>query len=134
MTKSQFIEIVRKELGLEDPAFAELATEAVLQTLHDRLTEGQADHIETHLPKELKPLWSRGLTDRLLAMWRGPEKMTKREFLRRVGRRAHLSDESRSHDLAQGVFKALKKQLPAKDADNVGGQLPRDLKDLWKAA
>src|SRR3989304_2104601 len=98
MTKSRFIDVVRKELGLQDPAYAELAIEAVLGPLHDRLTEGQADHIETHLPKELKPLWSRGLTDRLVAMWRGPEKMTKSEFLRRVGRRAHLSDESQSLD------------------------------------
>jgi len=133
MTKSQFINIVRKELGLKDPAYAELATEAVLQTLHDRLTEGQAEHIASHLPKELKALWSRGLTDKLVAMWRGPEKMTKSEFLKRVQHRAHLQDTGKSEDLTQGVFKALKKQLPAKDADNVGGQLPRDLKDLWKA-
>src|SRR3990172_8367056 len=125
MTKNEFIEIVRKDLGLKDPAYAELATEAVLRTLHDRLSEGQAEHIETHLPRELKPLWSRGLTDKLVAMWRGPEKMTKSEFLGRIGRRAHLPDERKSEYLAQGVFKALKKQLPAKEVENVGTQLPR---------
>lgn len=126
--------MVSKELGLKDSAYAKLATEAVLRTLHDRLTEGQADHIEAHLPKELKPLWSRGLTDRLVAMWRGPDKMTRSEFLDRVQRRAHLHDKNTSKDFTQGVFKALKKQLPPKDAENVSSQLPNDLRDLWKAA
>lgn len=134
MTKNQFIEVVRKELGLKDPAYTEVATEAVLRTLHDRLTEGQADHIEAHLPKELKPLWSRSLTDKLVAMWRGPEKMTKREFLQRVQTKAHLPSEARTADVTQGVFKVLKKQLPAKAADNVGSQLPKDLKQMWKIA
>ena len=133
MTKNEFIEIVRKDLGLKDPAYAELATEAVLRTLHDRLSEGQAEHIETHLPKELKPLWSKSLTEKLLAMWRGPTKMSKSEFLSQIQRRAHLDDQAKSKDLAHGVFKALKKQLPAKEVENVGTQLPRDLKDLWRA-
>lgn len=134
MTKNQFVEMVRKELGLHDSAYAEMAVEAVLKTLHDRLSEGEADHIESHLPKELKPLWSRSLTDRLVAMWRGPEKMNKSEFLSRVQHRAHLEDREKSEHLAQGVFKALKHQLPAKDAENVGTQLPKDLKNLWRIA
>ncbi|MDP1809290.1 MAG: DUF2267 domain-containing protein [Actinomycetota bacterium] len=134
MTKRQFIEIVKKESGLKDRALAELATDAVLQTLHDRLTEGQAEHIESHLPEELKPLLSRGLTDRLVAMWRGPEKMSRSEFLGLVQRRAHLEDTKKSEYLTQGVFKALKKQIPAEEVENVCSQLPRDLKDLWKVA
>ena len=134
MTKRQFIEIVRKESGLKDRAYAELATDAVLQTLHDRLTEGQAEHIESHLPKDLQPLMARGLTDRLVAMWRGPEKMSKREFFGRVQRRAHLEDTGRSEDLTQGVFTALKKQVPAEEVENIYSELPRDLRDLWKIA
>lgn len=134
MTKDQFIEIVRKESGLRDRAYAEVGTNAVLQTLHDRLPEDQAEHLESHLPEDLKPLLSRGLTDRLAAMWRGPEKMSKREFLGRVQRRARLKDAKGSAELTQGVFKALKKQIPAEEVENVYSRLPGDLKGYWKVS
>lgn len=134
MTKSAFIDLVRKELGLKNPAYAELAAEAVLKTLHARLTEGQADHIEAHLPKELRSMWSRGLTDKLLAMWRGPEKMSKTEFLRQVQEKSHVRNRTESEQLTNGVFKALKKQLPDKAIENVATQLPKDLKDMWRTS
>ncbi len=132
MTKRQFIEAVKKELGIDNNAYAELATEAVLQTLHDRLNEGQANNFEEHLPRELRPYWSRGLTDRLIALSRGPEKMNKREFLARVQERSHLEDEKRSEQATCSVFKAIKDQLPEEDAKSVGTQLPRDLKNMWR--
>ena len=131
MNRNRFIENVRKDLGIKDTEYAELATGAVLKTLHDRLTEGQAHNIETHLPKELKPLWSKGLSERLISLARGPQRMNKSEFLRKVQTRSYAADSRKSEDLTQSVFKALKKQLPGKAVENVGSQLPKDLKSLW---
>jgi uncharacterized protein (DUF2267 family) len=134
MNKAEFIDAVKKELGIESHAYAALGIEAVLATLHERLTEGQAGHIEAHLPKELKLVWSRGLTEKLLAAWRGPRKMTKSEFLGIVQDRSHLPNQAKSERLVRGVFKTLKNQLPEGEVGDVGAQLPSDLRNLWKAA
>ncbi len=132
MAKSRFIAVINKELGLKNSEYAEMAAEAVLKTLHERLTEDQAEQIENHLPKELKLLWSRSLTDRLLVKWHGPEKMTKKQFLDRVQSRAHLKNRAETEQLTEGVFKALKKQVPREQVNSVATHLPRDLKNLWK--
>jgi uncharacterized protein (DUF2267 family) len=134
MNRAEFIDAVKKELGIESHAYAALGIEAVLATLHERLTEGQAGHIEAHLPKEIKLIWSRGLSEKLLASWRGPRKMTKREFLGIVQDRSFLPDRAKSEYLVRGVFKTLKRQLPEKEVADVAAQLPRDLKNMWKAA
>ena len=133
MKKDRFIASIRRELGIKNDAYAEVATEAVLKTLRDRLTEGQSRHIESHLPRELKPMWAKSLHERLLVMARGPEKMTKKEFLSRVQARSHVADTKKSEELARGVFRVLKEQLPESDADHVAGQLPRDIKSMWKS-
>ena len=134
MKKDRFIASIRRELGIKDDAYAEVATEAVLKTLHDRLTEGQSRHVESHLPRELKPMWAKSLQERLLVIAWGPEKMTKKEFLSRVQTRSHVADTKKSEELTLGVFRVLKKQLPESDADHVAGQLPRDLKKMWVSA
>ena len=134
MKNDRFMASIRQELGIKDDAYAEVATKAVLKTLHDRLTEGQSRHVESHLPGELKPMWAKSLHERLLVMARGPEKMTKKEFLSRVQDRSHVADTKKSEELARGVFRVLKEQLPESDADHVAGQLPRDLKNMWKSS
>ncbi len=134
MAKNKFIEVINKELGLKDSKHAEMAAGIVLRTLQERLTEDQAERIEADLPKELKPLWSRGLTDKLVSLWRGPEKMTKGQFYDRIQNRAHLESRAETEHLTQGVFKALKRQLPSKQGQDVATQLPRDLKNLWNAS
>ncbi len=134
MKDDRFIASVRRELGIKDDAYAQVATQAVLKTLRDRLTEGQSQHVESHLPRELKPMWAKSLNERLLVMARGPQKMTKKEFLSRVQTRSHVANNKKSEELARGVFKVLKEQLPEADADDVAGQLPRDLKNMWRSA
>lgn len=132
MSKRGFLSSVQKEVGIEDESYAELATEAVLNTLRDRLTEAESKHVEAHLPRELKCFWSLSLTERLLSIAHGPTKMTKKEFLAKVQDRSHVADIKKSETLTRGVFKTLKDQLPDADADGVASQLPRDLKNLWK--
>ncbi len=74
------------------------------------------------------------LQERLLAVAWGAEKMTKKEFLSQVQAHSHVVDTKKSEELACGVFRVLKEQLPESDADHVAGQLPRDLKKMWKSA
>jgi uncharacterized protein (DUF2267 family) len=117
------------EADLESLEEARRATTAVLRALRDRLTRDEADHAAAQLPRELKRLWAGGPPP-----MRRPVKLHRREFLERVRVDAALDSLRRAEMVTDAVFAGLKDQLSAGEAQDIGAQLPRDLKAQWARA
>jgi len=108
---------------------AKRVTAVAFHALRDRLTPDEADQAAAQLPRPLKLLWWRGDVD-----GRRPVKMHRREFYARVQREAGLASELEARQATIAVFAALKEQLSLGEADDILGQLPKDLKKVWEGA
>lgn len=109
-----------------DPAEA---ASAVTCTLTARLTGGEAQDMLQQLPLSLRPLLQRcerHVQDPAAAFDRD-------EFVRRVADHLGVS-QGDAECIALAVFSALRARLPAPDVQDVDGQLPKSLKELWRAA
>jgi uncharacterized protein (DUF2267 family) len=118
-----FISAVQEEAGVgyED---AERATRATLQTLGERISEGEARDIAAQLPKPLRPVIVDG---------RDPERFDVGEFIRRVAEREGV-EEALAREHARAVFAALGRAVDRKEIDDMRAQLPSSFADLVVAA
>ena len=135
MDKPTFVNKVRQRLGDRFVATPEESIRAVFQTLHERLPEGQAGHIASHLPKELKAEWDlgRGATLRRQISGTGTS-FDRDEFLERVRQRAGLPTRDDAVHATRAVFATLQEALPEKDRRDTAGALPQPLRGLWETA
>jgi len=97
------------------------AARAVLQTLAERLTKGQARDLAQHLPPELAP-W--------LATESGPEPFDVDEFLRRVAEREGGVGIAQAQRDARSVFGMLGRLVPAEEIDDMAAELPQNFAPL----
>jgi len=117
--------------GAGRPSFEDTrnVTAAVFHALRDRLTPEEADQAAAQLPRPLKLVWWRGEIQ-----GRRPVKMHRQQFYARVRREAGLTSEREARIATTAVFAALKAQLSPGEADDILGQLPKDLKSVWEEA
>jgi uncharacterized protein (DUF2267 family) len=107
----------RTALGV---AGARGATEAVLETLAERIAGGEVDDLEEQLPEELRGPLERG-TERS----RGKaQRISLDEFVARVAEREGVEYEQ-ALDHARAVFAALRETLTDKEFSDVLAELPR---------
>jgi uncharacterized protein (DUF2267 family) len=57
MHRREFYDRVRGEAGLASPMEARSVTHAIFGALKDQLSSGEADHVLSQLPKDLKGVW-----------------------------------------------------------------------------
>ncbi|MFL5841008.1 MAG: DUF2267 domain-containing protein [Thermoleophilaceae bacterium] len=104
-----------------DEETAARAIEAVLETLAERISGGQARDLEGWLPRELRPPVERARQ----AKGEQPLLLSLDEFLQRVAEREGVSpDEARRH--AHAVFATLREAIAEKEFADTLAQLPRD--------
>jgi uncharacterized protein (DUF2267 family) len=96
--------------------YDERAARAVLQTLAERISAGQARDLAEWLPPELAP-WLHTVT--------GPEPFDVDEFLRRVAAREGVDVKTAERD-AKAVFYALGRRVPKHEIDDLVAELPQD--------
>jgi uncharacterized protein (DUF2267 family) len=113
------IEIVAG-IAHSDREQAEGAVRAVLTTLAERLSKGEALDLAEQLPEPLAA-W--------LHTTSGPEPFHYDEFLQRVGAREGTDTETAERH-AQAVFRALAQSVDAKEMDDVAAELPQDFAPL----
>ncbi len=129
-----FYKKVQDRANLQDQLSARRATKAVLQTLHWRLPEGEADDIEATLPPELKKVW-RGNWPMVLAKKVGfVDKLNKDQFVHQVKGRARLGTPAAAERMSAAVISVLKEAIPKGETKDMLSQLPDDLKGFIKAA
>lgn len=99
-----------------------------------RLDPGQAGHIETHLPKELKDEWDLSGAEEVTYAVAGPKSLGRDEFLEVVREKAELGSEGEAVHATRAVFCALRQALPERDVRDTAGSLPAPLRGLWDTA
>jgi len=131
MPADQFWARVRQRLGVDDTT-ARLTTDAVLQTLAERIAAGQAEDLIAQLDPLLHPPLRRGAE----SAKPGGRRMPLEEFLRRVATRegadadaADLYEEIAEH--ARAVFATLAEAVSIKEWFDVIVELPEEYHGLF---
>ncbi len=96
------------------PDRAGAGVRAVLTTLAERVTPGQAEDLERELPPELRGA--------LITPSNDAEAFDVDEFCRRVADRAGFTPDE-SHDVARSVFATLREAVSAKEIGDTIAQL-----------
>jgi uncharacterized protein (DUF2267 family) len=114
-----FIAVVRQVAGT-DHDHAERAARAVLETLAERISQGEARDLAEQLAPELAPF---------IATTTPAEAFDVEEFLRRVAERAAV-DTVAAERYARGVFVALERFVPRDEFEDLMAELPREFATL----
>lgn len=127
----QETDIWLKELQQETSLFQErqayAALRAVLHQLRDRLTVEESAHLAAQLPTLIRGIYFEGWKPAAV-----PERVRhKVEFLEGVRAKAHDLPEINPEEATRAVFGLLRRHIAAGEIDDVIGQLPRDLQELW---
>jgi len=112
----EFARRVASHSGLS-PAEAAQASDAVLETLAERITRKERHVLALHLPRRLRPTLETG-------GWRSDE-FPLEEFLRRVGERQGASDGS-AYENTRAVLSTLAEVVAKGEMDYLRAQLSRD--------
>jgi uncharacterized protein (DUF2267 family) len=124
MSAEEFLAGVANRAGL-DAARARLITEAVLETLAERIAAGEVDHLMSQLPIQLHAALKRGKAH----ADKTSQRMRVDEFVRRVAQRASLGPEQ-ARDQAGAVFATLREAIGDKELLDVTVQLPSEYRVL----
>jgi uncharacterized protein (DUF2267 family) len=117
------------ELGTTHPQKAYSVLRAVLHTLRDRLTVGEAANLGAQLPTLVRGFYYEG--------WRptghAPKIRHKEEFLQHVKQLyPGLSDEDRERAV-RAVFRLLAGHVTGGELRQVKDQLPAEIRSLWES-
>jgi uncharacterized protein (DUF2267 family) len=117
------------ELGTTHPQKAYSVLRAVLHTLRNRLTVGEAANLGAQLPTLVRGFYYEG--------WRptghAPKIRHKEEFLQHVKQLyPGLSDEDRERAV-RAVFRLLTGHVTGGELKQVKDQLPADIRSLWES-
>jgi uncharacterized protein (DUF2267 family) len=124
LSVEQFLQAVADRAGL-DPQAARRATDAVLETLAERISGGEVADLVDELPRELQPALDRGN-----ALSHGAaRKMSLEDFVRHVAEREGVTpEEAREH--ARAVFATLREAVSEKEYLDTVDQLPDEYSAL----
>jgi len=116
-------------IGSMNEEEAEKAAVSVLCTLEQRLFGEEAAHLEAQLPGKLQDLLVRCERH----MGKPVSKFGREEFIRMVSEDLGV-DNFQAEKKIRDVFSALRDQVSEGEIEDVIGQLPSDLRDLWQRA
>jgi uncharacterized protein (DUF2267 family) len=119
LPENEFLDRVAGRAGL-DPGAARRATDAVLETLAERIAGGEVDDIARQLPEELREPLMRGKS---LSGGKA-RRMSLDEFVARIAEREDVTWEQ-ALDHARAVFETLSEGLPEKEWADLVADLPR---------
>jgi uncharacterized protein (DUF2267 family) len=114
-----FVERVARRAAL-DPAEARRASEAVMETLAERIAGGEVDDLAEQLPEDLHPALERGKA----SSGGKAQKMSLDEFIERIADRERVSYEQ-ALEHARAVFAALRDTVTEKEFSDILSQLQR---------
>jgi uncharacterized protein (DUF2267 family) len=124
MRYATFMDIVEQQSGLSRPE-SDRATRAVLETLSERITRGEALDIAAFLPEPLQA-WLTWAPE-------PAEPFGLDEFIRRVAKRANL-DRAEAAAATEAVFAALGQAVAPGELRDMAAQLPREYDRLLAIA
>jgi uncharacterized protein (DUF2267 family) len=114
-----FVERVARRAALEPPE-ARRASEAVVETLAERIAGGEVDDLAEQLPEDLHPALERGKA----STGGKAQAMSLDEFIERIADREGVSYEQ-ALEHARAVFAALRDSVTEKELADILAELPR---------
>ncbi len=127
----EFLHEVMNELEV-DEAKAFRITKAVLHALRDRLDPREGKDFAAQLPMVFKAVWCEGWDPT-----KGPDKNIKKkeDFLKRVvdypGLVPNITNMNEAEEVTRAVFRVLKRYVTWGEIEDVIGQLPEEVRELW---
>ena len=119
-----------QELGTSHPQQAYSVLRAVLHTLRDRLTVGEAADLGAQLPMLIRGFYYEG--------WRPSGRRAKfrhrTQFLQHVKQLYPGLSDRDCESATRAVFRLLANHVSAGEMQHVKDQLPPDLRELWELA
>ena len=112
------------ELAGLDRGQARKATEAVLETLAVRISDGEVEDLMQEIPRNLHPALERGLRES-----REARRMSAEEFLDHIAEREGVTREQ-ALEHARAVFAALREIVTGKELADTAAQLPKEYAPL----
>jgi uncharacterized protein (DUF2267 family) len=125
VTAERFLDLLANTARF-DHERALLATEAVLETLGERLAAGEVDDLAALVPGEFRPALELG---RLHSGGKA-ERFDVDEFLGRVAEREGGTPYDETLDDVRFVFRTLSETLPEKELDDILAELSREYGEL----
>ncbi|MDA8313380.1 MAG: DUF2267 domain-containing protein [Actinomycetota bacterium] len=109
------------------PAAAPLVVRGVLATFADRLPVSQREHLSSHLPADVRPLFTppRRIHD-------APPVRSVRDLVGRIAATTSEVPLERARDVTADVVHALRDLVPG-DVRGIAAVLPQELKELWES-
>jgi uncharacterized protein (DUF2267 family) len=120
MNHEQFVSSVAERAGV-DPEQAEALTRAVLATLAERITGGEARDLAAQLPVPLQ--------NPLLSADEEAEAFSLDEFIRRTAQRAGTDRDTAGIGVA-AVMTTLRESISSGEFDDVMSQLPQEFRGV----
>ena len=120
MNYAEFLEAVAQRAGLP-PAEAATVIRAILETLTERVSGGEARDLAEQLPEEF-----RGYLHKEEDF---AERLDLAEFLNEVRARAGM-DYQRTAEGARAVLATVRDAVSAKEFDDLESELPKDIRQL----
>lgn len=122
-------EDIRVRARLPEPITPERALQAVMCTLSQHVSGGEARDLRRSLPEPLRPLFDRCMLHREGAASR----FDRAELLSRVAHHLNVLPGT-AEQITIAVLGVVSSRLPPKEVADVASQLPHDLRELWSAA
>lgn len=126
----RFFMRIRRSGVLPANVTPEAAASAVLCVLSERVSGGEAGDLREAMPGQLRDLFQPCPRQREELA----QAFDRQEFLRRLADRLGISPDQ-AEAVTRTVFEALQDEVPSvrRELDDVESQLPKDLKELWRA-
>jgi uncharacterized protein (DUF2267 family) len=120
-----FVSLVQRLAELRSDESAETIIRATLETLSERLSIGQAEHLAAQLPREVAEVMK-------IEPERHGEAFTLEEFFKRVSRRADENINEIVHQV-RAVTEVVTEAVSPNELDELFAQLPYEFQQLFYA-
>lgn len=120
-----FVSLVQRLAELRSNESAEIIIHATLETLSERLSIGQAEHLAAQLPREIGEVMK-------IDPERHGEMFTLDEFFKRVSRRADENINEVVHQV-RAVTEVVSEAVSPSELDELFAQLPYEFQQLFYA-
>lgn len=125
MQYQEFVNRVNEQIRTESPGDAELAIQATLATLGERISGGEAENLAAQLPAELQTqLESGNYTEEA-------EPFSLDEFYLRVAEREGASSPETAVEHARAVMEQLTRAVTGGELADIQRQLPEEYEPLF---
>lgn len=128
MKRDEFLTTVQRRASLDETDEARAATDAVLATLGERITENEAEDLAAQLPRDV--------ADAVTRDHESAESMSPDEFVDRVEQRTDdeqsLGDDD-GERYARAVLSTVDEAVTEGEAGDVRAQLPEEFGSLFEA-